>query len=107
MEDEDSDPLCPAFDEIDNETDYQRVKMAWDMFKIRMRELVNEGASNEEINRLRWAYKNEGDDAFMNLCRPTQSRVITMDDIRAARAEEEAENEAEEARKAIEAVREG
>ena len=72
--DEDSDPLCPAFDEIDDETDYQWVKMAWNMFKIRKRELVNEGASNEEINRLRRAYKNEDDDTFMNLCRPPRRK---------------------------------
>ena len=98
--DEDSDPLCPAFDEFDDEMDYQRAKMAWNMFKIRKRELVDEGASNEEINRLRRAYRSEDDDTFMNLCRPPPTRVIGMDEIRAAEAEKI------ETRKAIEAVKE-
>ena len=97
---DDSDPLCPAFDEIGDEEDYQRVKMAWNMFKIRKRELVSEGAPIEEINRLRRAYKNEDDDTFMNLCRPPPARVICMDQIRVAEAERI------ETQKAIEAVKE-
>ena len=97
---EDSDPLCPAFDEIDDELDYQRVKMAWNMSKIRKRELVNEGAPIEEINRLRRAYKNGDDDTFMNLRRPPPARAIGMGKIRAAEAEKI------EAQKAIEAAKE-